>query len=244
MSRGSLSVNFGPEEKSVLAYGILSYKNNNSSYATKHDIFIDRDGQPSFLAGVPLDHSTLTALVRDFSNNAQVGSFLPETVLSAGMSFLVWWVKPAKREIHFACDGEEGIGRESAIVPHPGLIFAVNEESWYVFAVKGTTRPKATTPLFQAPHFNVSETGRICTGNVTIPSGDFSVESMAAWEKAYFGSRFSHPNVPKLVKYEGGSYPFWRSMLDNKFSKFPNEVLVQGDMVAGDLVTMMNGGKR
>jgi len=241
MPEGQFSVNFGTDEKLTLASSILIYRNNHGAYATVHDIFTDRQGQTSLLPGTPLTHATIAGLVHDFSNNAQVGSFLAENVLSVGMDSLIWWVKPAKREISFASSKKDGIGRESAIVPQPGLIFSVSDGHWSVFAVKGNSRPKATTPLFQAPHFNVYDDGSICTGNVTLPK-DFSVESMAGWEKAYFGSRFSHPNTPKLVKFEGGAYPFWRSMLDGKFAKFPNEVLVPLKLTAGDLVKDTNGG--
>lgn len=242
-AEGKFSANFGDDDKLVLSKAVLIYRNNNTAYATVHDPYTDKQGQSALGEGSPLTHATIAGMVRDFSNNAQVGSFLAPNVLSIGMDSLVWWVKPAMREIHFACSGNHGIGTESGVVPHPGLIFAVGQDSWSVFAVKGNSRPKATTPLFQAPHFNIWAGGKICTGNVTLPK-DFSVESMAAWEKAYFGSRFSHPNVPVLVNYEGGSYPFWRSMLDGKFSKFPQEVLVPEKLTASDLVRRINGGAR
>lgn len=219
----------------------MIYGDSKGAYATYHNIYLNGDQQPALLEGHPLTTSQIGGLVRSFGNNTQIGSFLTADILSVGMGSLVWWVKPSIRKIHFACNKQgSGIGEESGMVPHPGLIFALSEGAWYVFAVKGNKRPTERTQLYQAPHFNVWAGGKICTGNVTLPEGA-EVEDRGAWEKAYFGSRFSHPNVPKLVNYEGGGYAFWRSMLDGKFSKFPSEVLVPERQTLGGFINKING---
>jgi PRTRC genetic system protein B len=95
-----------------------------------------------------------------------------------------------------------------------------------VWAVKGSRRPTPQTPLFQAPYFNVDAQGRICQGNVPVPEGT-AVEKIEAWNDAFFRSFFTHPNVAgKLVRYRGGSYAFWRDLLDQRFARFPGRVLV------------------
>jgi len=239
------SVDFGAEDSTILSTAILLYANKNKPHATVHGIHIDSEGQPSLLPGTSLAYSTLSDLIRTFTTDSKVGMFLPENVLSIGMDSLVWYCKPAKRRISFSCS-QGGIGQESAVVPHPGLIFAVRGTSWSVFAVKGNSRPTASTPLFQAPYFNVWEGGGICTGSAEIPDGQ-GIDTISKWESAFFDSQFSHPNIhapKKLVDFEGGSYGFWRSMLDGKHKKFPAEVMIPLNATAGDLVNQINGASK
>ena len=237
---GRFGLRFGNDKALKLQGGIMIYGDTNGAYATYHEVYVNDQNQPALLEGHPLTAAQIGSLVRSLGQNAQVGSFLPENVLSVGMDSLVWWVKPAVREIHFACDGSKGIGTESGMVPYPGLIFAVSSGNWYVFAVKGNKRPTPDTPLYQAPHFNVWEGGKICTGNVSIPK-ELEVSNLAAWEKAYFGSRFSHPNVTKLLDFKGGAYTFYRSMLDGEFKKFPEKVLVPERFTLGSFINHING---
>lgn len=236
---GKFKAKIGGDVSVKLSGAIMIYGDSNNAYATYHNVHFNAENQPSLLEGHPLTAGQIGGLVHRLGRNAQIGCFLSDNVLSVGMDSLVWWVKPAVREIHFAC-GDKSIGNESGMVPHPGLVFAVVEGIWYVFAVKGNKRPTEKTQLYQVPHFNVWAGGKICTGNVKLPEGA-DVDDRAAWEKAYFGSRFSHPNVQKLVNYKGGGYAFWRDMLDGKFAKFPSEVLVPETMTLGGFIGKISG---
>lgn len=239
-SGGKFTAHVGSDTALRLSGGIMIYGDTQGAYATYHNIHFNADRQPSLLEGHPLTAAQIGTLVQLLGRNAQIGSFLSDSVLSVGIDSLIWWVKPAIREIHFACDSEKVIGNESGMVPHPGLVFAVVEGVWYVFAVKGNKRPNESTQLYQVPHFNVWAGGKICTGNVKLPESA-ALDDREAWEKAYFGSRFSHPNVPKLVNYKGGAYAFWRDMLDGKFAKFPSNVLVSETMTLGGFIRKVNG---
>lgn len=230
--------------KAILIYG----DNNTSSYATIHDIKIDAaDGRSSLKQGVPLDLLAITQIMKGLGESEHIGAYLPPHILSAGHNSVVWWLKPATRRVHFRCTGEKGgIGEESAEMPQPGLVFAVKEQSWSVFAVKGCERPDADTPLYLSPYFNVSSSGAICIGTANVPR-DYSAASTSLWDKAFFESAFSHPNVHpplKLVKYRGGSYKFWRHMLDGKFKEFPENVLVSAGQTVEQFIKSVNGGSR
>lgn len=210
--------------KAILLYG------NTTAFATIHDMRIDKkNGGASLMQGEPLTHASIAKILMDIGQSIQIGAYLPPHILSVGHNSVVWWLKPANRRVYFRCSGEgKAIGMEAAETPHPGLVFAVNEKTWYVFAVKGNDRPEASTPLYLSPYFNVSVNGAICTGTTDVPR-DYSAASTALWDKAFFESAFSHPNVhppAKLVNFKGGSYIFWRAMLDGKFKKFPERVLV------------------
>ena len=78
--------------------------------------------------------------------------------------------------------------------------------------------------------------GAICHGNVGVPDCAIA-QRIEAWNTAFFGSFFTHPNVQKgLVKYRGGSYRFWKDMLDGKFKSFPQRVLVPLNATLGELL--------
>jgi PRTRC genetic system protein B len=105
-----------------------------------------------------------------------------------------------------------------------------------VWAIKGDARPTPETTLFQAPYFNVYGDGGICQGSASVPEGT-TAEKVEAWNDAFFGSFFTHPNVRKnLVKYRGGSCKFWQDMLDGRFAQFPERVLVPVQMTLGQLL--------
>ena len=92
--------------------------------------------------------------------------------------------------------------------------------------MKGSERPTEETSLFRAPYFNVYADGGICTGNVQLAGGT-TAERLRAWNDAFFGSFFTHPNVQgKIVTYKGGIFKFWTDMLDGRPPEFPEHVLV------------------
>lgn len=223
-------VRFSGTEEFKLTKAILVYagSDNKAGCATVHDIYTDKCGKPTILAGVAATAKSVAAIAALLTRQVKTGGFLPPTVLSVGIDSLVWWVPPAKSRIFFDC--EEFGGKRSAETPHPGLIFRVSgAREWSVFAVKGKDRPTLDSLIYIAPYFNTYADGAICTGNVTIPSGSAAGKA-SAWEKAFFDSYFTHPNIQapnKLVEYNGGAYRFWRDMLDGKYKRFPERVLVE-----------------
>ena len=229
---------FSGSENFNLSKAVLIYEGkHDNAYATIHDVNIGRDGQASLLAGVPATREATARIARDLIKGLRLGSFLPANVLSVGIDSLVWWVPTQKRLVYFKSD-ELG-GERSAETCHPGLVFRASANSWHIFAVKGNSRPTPDTQLFQAPYFNVwKQDGKICTGNVTIP-GTTVEDSIKAWTDAFFDSYFTHPNVhapDKLVNWKGGSYAFWRSMLDGEHKKFPEKALVSANMTIASLL--------
>jgi PRTRC genetic system protein B len=141
----------------------------------------------------------------------------------------------------FKCSDKK-IGVRNGLTPQPGLVFAAGICGWRVFAVKGNARPTPDTQLCLAPHFNVWKDGRVCEGSVDVPKS-CGLDNLTEWEKAYFDSEFCHPNVHKdLVKFRGGSYSFWKSMLDGKFGTFPDKVLVPAGLTLNDFLKQTVGG--
>lgn len=232
-------VRFSGAEEFALRKAILIYADSKSqpAYATVHDVQVDENGKSTVLAGVAATVQSVAEIARLLIRQIKIGDFLPGNILSVGIDSLVWWVPPARKRVFF---NSEKLGGEcSAEIPHPGLIFRVSGESaWSVFAVKGKDRPPPGTPLFLAPYFNVWADGKICIGNVITPSGS-AADTISVWEKAFFDSYFTHPNVhapEKLVNHTGGAYGFWKEMLDGKYKRFPERVLVDMECTLSDLL--------
>lgn len=224
-----------------LSQAVLIYRGaSESALATVHEVE-EVDGNPVILAGQAMTPRAVNQLSRSLSKSITHGGFLPETVLYMDGDLLLWWLPPAKRHIVFrAAELKEqwGAAERGEVVPHPGLIFAASSNVWKVWAVKGRNRPTLHTPLFHAPYFNVWDGGDICRGNVKVPDGTTS-EKIDAWNTAFLGSVFTHPNGKgKLVRYRGGAYPFWRDMLDGRFTSFPERVLIDGKTTLGTLLGM------
>lgn len=226
------------EQDGVLALrqAVLIYRGaQGSAFATVHDIE-EVDGEATILAGKAMTPRVAITLSRELAKGVSHGGFIPDTVLYMDGELLLWWTRPGKRHIAFRAEGL-GDAERGEVVPHPGLVFAASSQVWKVWAVKGGARPTPDTELFQAPYFNVYDTGAICQGSAAVPEGT-TAGRIGAWNDAFFGSFFTHPNVrKKLVKYRGGSYRFWRDMLDGRFERFPERVLVPLRATLGQLLS-------
>jgi PRTRC genetic system protein B len=89
---------------------------------------------------------------------------LPPCVLHldpSGNGSLIWYTKPQRRKLYFA----QSLGLESGTVALPALVWKASKKELQLFALKGKTKPKAETPLFHAPFFNLYQKGYVCMGN-------------------------------------------------------------------------------
>lgn len=240
MTEAEFSIQTPTDNVLTLDQAVLLYHGRSGgALATVHDV-VTVEGAPLIGAGRAMTAQAARELASALLQRAAHGGFLPETVLYVHGDVLVWWVPPARRHIAFRVgeDHVESFGgtERGEAVPTPGLVFAASSRAWRVWAVKGTRRPTPKTPLFQAPFFNVDGHGRICQGNVPVPEGT-TVEKIGAWNDAFLRSYFTHPNVTgKLLRYRGGSYAFWRDMLDQRFTRFPERVLVDAKTTLGQLL--------
>ncbi|HDR8919717.1 TPA: PRTRC system protein B [Burkholderia vietnamiensis] len=221
----------------ALSHAFLLYTGKDGAhFATAHAVIADRkSGRPIMGAGRPLDRETLLQSLKQLAEHAAPrAEFLPATVLGVSPEAVTWWCPSAKRRVFFDC---ENLGKRSAVVPHPGLVFQASNDGFRVFAVACGDRPVRETPLFEPPYFNTWDFGAICIGSARVPKR-VDVASIAGWEAGFFDSAFTHPNAGgKRIDYRNGEYAFWRDMLDGKFGDaFPQEALVPTKLTAGQLV--------
>lgn len=214
-------------QRAVLVYLSTHYdvKSEQRAYATVHAISQGKHG-PQLNAGVPATREACADLARALGATSTLGGFVPPNLLYMGAQSIIWWRPPAAARIFFdttkAAAGDQSndkagaalIGKRTGLIRHPGLIFAVAGGHWFVYALKSAERPEPSTALLRAPYFNVWTSGRICTGNVRLPE-TLSSQALGAYEKAFFESEFTHPNVRGGERLMNENpYAFWKELLD------------------------------
>jgi|GEM_PF-433264 len=243
MAHVKLQIRSAGEERYRLERAILIYESNfhasgvpngHEPYATLHNIVRGKGG-PQLAPGVPATAEACAAFAQAMQDHAAFAGFISPNILYVGPRLTAWWRAPAPARVWFKVEeareektpASQRIGERSAITPQPGLIFACADSEWHVFAVKGADRPGPATQIWRAPYFNVWELGHICEGNIERPKR-VSSDTIDRFERAFFDSRFTHPNAHKgLVNFKGGSHAFWRAMLDQRWKHFPERCLVR-----------------
>jgi PRTRC genetic system protein B len=228
------------------------------AYATIHEV-TNVGRAPRLEAGVPATRDACAGIARALGAMATLGGFIPQNLLFLGAGSLIWWRPPGPARVFFDtrnapagdqpddAGGAALIGEKSAVCPQPGLVFAVAGGRWYVYAVPGDKRPHPLTALWRAPYFNVWASGEICAGNVRLPD-TLTPGALHDYERAFFDSRFTHPNVrgrDKLIHHADGPYGFWAGMLRRPVELgFPEQLLVGTKLNLERLAKRLETGER
>ena len=206
----------------VLFYGSTDGQGQN--FATVHPVRFDDQCIPVICPGTPATKVALLEAIRELVDDRMEPEIFPEHLLAKGTNHLVWYRPATKRTLWFKFEDEDEC---SAHVPIPALLWLANplKGECSVFALCDSARPDGNTLLYQAPFFNVWGTGKVCTGNALVPKGSNALIP-ENWEKMFFSSWFTHPNVNSLVRHRAGSYDFWKQRINGKYRVFPKAKLV------------------
>lgn len=225
----------------ILLYGESSQYNTGvaAKFASIHSINWDTK-QPIIAAGRPITEADLASLHKGLSESKSLpGSlWVDSKILAMGNGRMIWWTPPQQRPMFFdkssnASQSFNGAGR----CPNPGLVWMATSSALFIYAVAGNDRPTQETQLFQAPFFNVWSRGQVCVGSANMPDQDMKGEP-GAWEKFFFGSRFTHANFTqenRLIKNQN-PYSFWSKMVKEPTATFPENKLVKFPLKVGDLL--------
>lgn len=228
-------------QTAVLSDAILIYKQKakglsptKTIFASIHKVETTGGSKMEIMPGTPANKASLLALLESLTDKfTSSPDLLPEHVLSYSMSHLIWWTPACSRRVFFDC---KEIGKRSAVVPHPALLFVISKNGWFVWALKDSKRPDLKTQLHLSPYFNVHDTGSICSGSAKKPK-TISPATIYDWEKGFFDSAFTHTNGSvKKVKFRYGEYGFWKSMLDGKIKTFESKYLVPTSATLGSVL--------
>lgn len=210
----NVDIHTGLDTRLQLTDALLMYRSSDGAvYATAHPVqTATQDPRKKIIgAGAPLTKEALAEFAQAVATATTFDGFVPANLLYTGPNILAWWVPESIRKCWFMSENRF-IGTRVAEVAHPALVFIARPDDWFVFALKESARPGPNTKLQHAPHFNIWEGGRICAGNVDVPT---TVDSNAIkdFEHAFFNSNFTHPNRQGATKHKGGITSLWRAQI-------------------------------
>ena len=174
------------------------YYGNGACYFSKHPIIGGKLG-----AGAPLTQEMvkdILKLVDVESNEYTFKGRLPKQLLyfkDKGQLLLVWYCDRKTERLLF----KEGLDIPTASYPLPKLIFVLNGNTLFVYAIKRKTPLHDGTQLYHAPFMNVYSPGSVCMGDVSVDYGRFGhyEDIMDFAEKQFFMSLFTHTNHNDLL---------------------------------------------
>jgi len=203
----------------------------NDYYLESHEI----NDKGQVLEGKPLKQETLDGIVDTFfderQNRVQIGGLIPDNLLRfevlPGGKYNMSWYRPAEqRHLYF----KEGLHIPSGQAWVPAMVYCVNGNTLFVYALRESVRPTDSTKLYQAPFHNVSSSGSVCLGNAKVkkPEKNTYINIMKYWEDLFWLSEFTH--------LAGASNPtmsnlniIWNRMVTEQISEFPVKELVAYD---------------
>lgn len=135
-------------------------------------------------------------LITDLEKKGQCflsAGILPPHVLhinTGERGHVVWHTPAQKRKLYFVKE----LKLENKTYPIPPMLWKASREHLQVFTLKDNNRPGIESMLYNAPFFNLHESGLVCMGTVDIQiDHDCDLEKfMQLWDEYFFNSKFSH----------------------------------------------------
>jgi PRTRC genetic system protein B len=216
-------VSIGDNHRFELHEALLVFRDRQNSFITRHDVTARKEAAPTLGPAQPLTMAFFESLVRSLSGSVQA-EILPANILAKADRMIVWWTPARRRQMFF--ENAEGKAAElnGLIFPQPPLVWKVSNGELIIRALTESKRPQGQTKLAVAPFWNLSDDGRVCTGTMRRPESA-SVAAIPAWERGFYESAFTHANVGRLTRHQGGFDGLW-SGLAGKRSRFPVEMLI------------------
>jgi PRTRC genetic system protein B len=216
-------LSIGENHRFELREALLVYRDNRSSFITRHDVTARNDAPPTLGPAQPLTVAFIESLVRSLGGvvHAEV---LPANILAKTDRTVAWWTAAQRRQMFY--ENSEGKAAElnGLVLPQPPLVWRVSNGELNIRALAENKRPEGSTKLAVAPFWNLSEEGRVCTGSMRRPDSA-SVGTIPAWERGFYESAFTHANIGRLTRHEGGFEGLWTG-LRGKCKQFPLETLI------------------
>ena len=207
-----------------LREALLVYRDRQSSFITRHDVQAQKSGPPTLGPAQPLTLAFVESLMRSLGGGV-AAEVLPESVLAKGDRLIVWWTPEQRRQMFYENAEGKAVDLNGGVFPQPPLVWKVENGELSIRALVRNKRPQAATALAVAPFWNLSDDGRVCVGTMRRPDSA-TVASIPAWEGGFYESAFTHANVGRLTRHQGGFEGLWES-LKGKRRRFPAETLIQ-----------------
>jgi len=218
-----IHVSIGENHRFELREALLVYGDRQKSFVTRHDVHLQKEASPTLGPARPLTVAFVESLVRSL-NGITDAEVLPENVLAKSDRLIAWWTPAQRRQMFYQNSEGKVAGLNGRIFPQPPLVWRVKNDELTIRALTENKRPQAATKLAVAPFWNLSDTGRVCTGSMRRPDGA-TVSSVPDWEQGFYESAFTHANVGRLTRHPGGFEELWAA-LAGKRKPFPRDTLI------------------
>ena len=231
-------VSIGENHRFELREALLVYGDGQKSFVTRHAVAMQKDAPPTLGPAQPLTIAFVESLVRSLSGSS-AAEVLPENILAKGDRMIVWWTPPRRRQMFYESSEGKAAALNGRTFPQPPLVWRVDGGDLMIRALTENKRPQAMTKLAVAPLWNLSNNGRVCTGSMRRPDSA-SVAAIPDWERGFYESAFTHANVGRLTRHEGGFEGLWNG-LAGKRKPFPLDTLI---VLAQTLAQFVRGERR
>ena len=219
-----VEISIGEMHRFELRDALLIYRENRRSFITCHTVTAQKQGPPVLGPAQPLTTAFIEDLAESLSGGAVI-ELLPENVLAKTDRMIAWWTPRCVRRMFF--ENSEGKAQilNGKNFPQPPRVWRVAQGELKIRALCENKRPGAQTTLAVAPFWNLSDDGRVCLGSMRCP-GSTSVRSIDAWERGFYESAFTHANVGRLTRHEGGHDALWAKLAGTR-RPFPVDALIR-----------------
>ncbi len=219
-----IHLSIGQNHRFELHDALLVYRDRQTSFITRHDVQAQKSGPPTLGPAQPLTLAFVESLMRSLGG-AVHAEVLPENILAKGDRLIVWWTPERCRQMFYQNAESKMADLNGCIFPQPPLVWKVSNGELSIRAFVQNKRPQVMTTLAVAPFWNLSDDGRVCTGTMRRPESA-TVAAIPAWERGFYESAFTHANVGRITRHDGGFEGLWES-LKGKRRRFPAETLIQ-----------------
>lgn len=219
-----VEVSIGEMHRFELRDALLIYRENRRGFITWHAVTAQKQGPPLLGPAQPLTTAFVEDLAVSLSGGARA-EVLPKSVLAKTDRMIAWWTPRRVHRMFF--ENAEGKAQRlnGKLFPQPPLVWRVVHGDLKIRALSENKRPEAQTTLAVAPFWNLSDDGGVCLGSMRCPESA-SVGSIDAWERGFYESAFTHANVGRLTRHQGGHDGLWAE-LAGKRRPFPTDTLIR-----------------
>ena len=161
-------ISIGENHRFELREALLVYGDRQRSFVTRHQVTFHKDAPPTLEPAQPLTLGFLESLVRSLAGSSSA-EVLPENVLAKGDRMIAWWPRAGRRQMFYDNSEQKAAGLNGRTFPQPPLVWRVENGDLKIRALAENRRPAAERTLAVAPFWNLSEDGRVCTGNDAPP---------------------------------------------------------------------------
>jgi len=205
---------------------IFKSQTESKFYIESYDM--DDEGCPINAHPLSVQEANSLALVLDSSSDLQQGflmskGILPNNVLyinSNNNGYAIWHTPAMRADLFF----NNFLPIPDGVASVPPLLWKASKKGLHIWSLAKNTKPVVSTPLFNAPFFNIDASGQVCMGSVDIKiSPSTTLEDfMEKWQCYFFNSRFSHLIADAPTKHN--IVQLWQGLM-NADKPFPMKTL-------------------